>query len=224
MEREVIYDKNQWRLLENFRRRALKVIEILNAAGFKSFIYGSVARGDVNENSDLDILVTSRLPSMVEFILEKSFGELYERLIVQATPVSVPKAHLYVEPLLTVTIPLGSTSPREEEFYKLAGRLDLSGLKKDIRVPGMSKELLLIIPTEKGHIEKPVFGIESYVAKITDVSIETVIERERVLLKRDLHGRTGVFIKYKLSKGESIEAAVRRLMKNPYFRKKMTIP
>ncbi len=221
MEREVIYDTFRWKLLGDFRRKALKVMETLDGAGFKCFIYGSISRGDVSETSDIDILVLSSLPSMVEFTLEKSFGGLYERLIVQATPTSVPKVHLYIEPLLTVTIPLGSTSPREEEFYKLAGMLDLPGLKKGLRVPGMNKELLLIVPNRRGHIEKPVFGIESYVARITGVSIETVRERERVLLKRSLHGRTGVFIKYEISKNESIESAVKKLMKNPYFRKRV---
>ncbi|MEB3774125.1 MAG: DNA polymerase subunit beta, partial [Desulfurococcales archaeon] len=91
-----------------------------------------------------------------------------------------------------------------------------------VRVPGVSKDLNLIIPTPRGHRELEVEGNEAYVARVLGVSIETVMERVRVLTRRRIHGRTGVFIKEPVPPGASIEEVVDRLIREvPAFRRRV---
>ncbi|MEM1600523.1 MAG: DNA polymerase subunit beta, partial [Sulfolobales archaeon] len=81
-------------------------------------------------------------------------------------------------------------------------------------VPGVNKQLILIIPTEFGHVEYPVIGYEGYVAKVVGISVETVRERVEVLSRRDRVGRTGVYLKYFLRADEGFDEALSTLMKN----------
>ncbi|MEM1928042.1 MAG: hypothetical protein QXS85_04840 [Acidilobaceae archaeon] len=65
-------------------------------------------------------------------------------------------------------------------------------------------------------------GREAHVARVLGVSLETVLERVRVLTRRREHGRTGVFLKKELDASTPIEEAVRELVeKNPFFRRKV---
>ena len=57
----------------------------------------------------------------------------------------------------------------------------LSQLKAGVRVAGVDKRLMLIEPTEKGHVESSVIGREEFAAKVLGVSAETVLDRVHAL-------------------------------------------
>ncbi len=214
--REVTYSEKHWELLRRLREEALKIMNCLRNCGLVPLIHGSIARGDVREDSDIDVVIPYVVPPYsIELCLEKCGYHIYGRYIIKATPAHTPKGYIELDPkgLVTVSFPFGALSPREVEFYKFGGSLDAKGLASNMRVPGVSKSLILVIPTETGHKEAPVVGYESYVAKVLGISVDTVLERVRVLTKRDKYGRTGTFIKYVLLPEESFESALRRLIK-----------
>ncbi len=221
--REVYYDEKRWEILRSKRREALKIMEALVRQGLTPIVHGSIARGDVNPKSDIDVFIPFMVPSYrVELALEMAGMKPYKRFIVQATPGHAPKAYIALdeEELRMVSFPLAKLSRNEYEFYKFGGLLDIEGLRKNRRVPGVDKRLILIEPTEYGHKESPVIGRESIVARIVGVSIETVLERVRVLSRRDEIGRTGVFLQYELSPDESFEKALAKLAReNQYVRR-----
>jgi predicted nucleotidyltransferase len=62
------------------------------------------------------------------------------------------------------------------------------------------------------------------VARLLGISVETVIERVRVLTRRREHGRTGVFLKVELNPEDSVEEAVARVAReNPMFRRRLEL-
>jgi len=220
---EHVYDAYQWRLLETKRKLADEIMGALEAGGFQSGIHGSVARGDVEEDSDVDVLVPVTVPSyQIELCLTRRGHRLFSRVVTQATPGHSPKAHMYLNPEETasVTFPLLKFKRLEHEFYRFGGMIDLKGLRSDRRAPGVTKRLTLIEPTEKGHFESQVIGRESEVARIVGVSPDIVKERVRVLTRRDRIGRTGVFLVECLPEGEQFEEALKRIIEsNPAVRR-----
>lgn len=206
--RLVIYDERHWELLKAKRNIAMKILRCLSLRGVQACVHGSLARGDVHEGSDVDVTIMEPVPSfLVELALEACGFTIYSRTIIQATPSHTPKAYLVLDPheLIVVSFPLARLLPREYEFYKWGGVADLPSLEKEVRVPGVSKRLVLIEPTESGHRESPVIGREEEVAKVLGISVDTVRERVRVLTRRDELGRTGVYRKVEVSENESIE-------------------
>ncbi|MHA1186850.1 MAG: nucleotidyltransferase domain-containing protein, partial [Candidatus Heimdallarchaeota archaeon] len=125
---------------------------------------------------------------------------------------------------ITITYPLTSMREREFDFIQFGGSLDYEGLKENKRVPGVDKRLLLIEPTEEGHIESPVVGFESIVAKKIKVSVGLVRERVRILTTRDKVGRTGVYLDHELSPDDNIEGTFKQLMdRDPILRRRANI-
>jgi len=215
--REKIYERAHWKLLRELRAKARKLMDVLESEGLIPSIHGSVVRGDVDKDSDIDVILESVVPSYkVELGLTGHGYEISSRRIVQATPSHSPKAHIYLDPeeLLAVTFPLIPFRTLEWEFYKFGGLLNLPQLRDDLRVPGATKRLTLIEPTPTGHMESAIAGRESEVAKILNVHIEIVHERIRVLKRRDRIGRTGVFLSHQLDAQEQFEAAFRGLLKS----------
>lgn len=212
-EGEEIYDEERWKILREKRERGTAVLEILMRRGIIGFIYGSVARGDVRRESDIDVVILdcSLPPSLIEDMLSGELGEPYYREIIQASPRSVPKCHIHFDEELVVSIPLGTVRMKEREFYKFGGRIGLEEVRNGIRVPGVNKELKLIYPTPSGHLLLPVVGHESAVAKILGIDEASVKERVKVLTKRRVVGKTGLYANYRLMPGESIEEALLRL-------------
>ncbi len=221
--REVTYSREHWKLLQELRSRAAKIMESLEREGLSTIVHGSIARGDIKKNSDIDIVIPYPVPSFkVEIALERYGYNLQKREIVQATPAHAIKAHIYIDERTVVTFPLVELTRTEREFYKFGGELSLKELLKGIRVPGVNKNLLLIIPTSKGHIEMPVMGREPEVAKIIGVSINIVNERVRILTRRDQIGRTGVYLKRELAPNEAFEKVLREIaLKDPAVRRRI---
>ncbi|MEM2020970.1 MAG: nucleotidyltransferase domain-containing protein [Zestosphaera sp.] len=214
--REVVYDSRTWELLSSLRAKAVKVIRALSNCGLNAVVHGSLARGDVTQSSDVDVVVSYLVqPYRVVLCLEGAGFIAHKQYIVKATPAATPKAYIELdaEGREVVSFPLQELSPTEWGFYRFGGVITLQELESGVRVPGVNKNLVLIIPTDRGHLESPVVNHEGYVAFLLGVSINVVHERVRLLLRRDRIGRTGTYLKYVLNAGESFEEALSKLMK-----------
>jgi predicted nucleotidyltransferase len=222
---EIIYTDDVWKLLKEKRGRAIQIIECLSYYNIRSFVHGSVARGSVSQESDIDVIIPYVLSSFsVEFALREGLGinAFQKREIVHATPYHTPKAHITLNDLTVVTFPLTVLRSREHEFYAFGGKLDLDGLKTGKRVPGVDKKLLLIEPSVKGHYECPIIGRESEAARLIGVSMNIVEERVKVLLRRDDIGRTGTYLKRMLQKDEIFEEVFKGIIdSDPVVRRRV---
>ncbi len=220
---EVTYTKVRWQLLSELRSKTIEVMVALERFHLHSIVHGSIARGDVNRTSDIDVFIAEVQNSfIVETALEKALIPVNARLIVQATPNYAMKAHIEVNEKITVSYPLMQMRRVEREFYQFGGEVNLSQLKANIRVPGIDKRLMLIEPTETGHVENSIIGREESAARILGVSAETVLDRVHALMKRDTVGRTGVFVKRELDPDETFELALKKLSENnPAVRRRM---
>lgn len=221
--REVVYSKDRWRLLNMLRKEAINILKPFYMHGIRAVVHGSIARGDVWKGSDIDVFIPYHVPSYkIEVILENSGYKINYKYIVMATPLSSPKAYIVLdnEEKRVISFPLVKLQQREIEFYRFGGLVDLDMLYKNVRVPGVDKRLILIKPTKTGHVEMPVIGYEEEVAKLLGISVDTVLERVRVLSRRDEVGRTGVFLKYILSPEEVFEEVLQDIAaKNPWVRR-----
>ncbi len=217
-EREVVYSPERWRCLREKREKALRIMERLR--DLDPHIYGSVARGDVRKGSDIDIIIPYQVPSyLIELALE---GLISRRRIVMATPWHLIKGHIEIDDETTVTFPLTSPTERELEFYRWGGMVDIEGMKSGLRVPGVNKKLILIVPTERGHIEREVIGRESEVARLLGVSIGTVEGRVKILTRRDSIGRTGIYLDEDVPEWMSFEEALKTIAdRDPNVRRKV---
>ena len=225
---EVYYDEKRWRILREKRRKAIKVMEALRTLNLPVITHGSIARGDVRKDSDVDIVILEppRPFSLVEFYLNSSGLVPFKRVIVQAHPNYTPKVYIYLDEKeeVVVSYPLRPLRPREREFYRWGGELSLNEIKKDVRVPGVDKRLKLILPKSWGHIEYSIIGREGEVSRIISVSIDTVLERIRVLTRRREIGRTGLFIEEEVPSERSIEEIILDISRrNKLFRKAISI-
>ncbi|MEM4702317.1 MAG: nucleotidyltransferase domain-containing protein, partial [Archaeoglobaceae archaeon] len=82
---EVRYDGEKWKILNLKREKAKNLMRKLAENNINSILYGSVARGDVNAKSDIDIFIPQLIPSFrIELALEDF--NILEKRIVQATP------------------------------------------------------------------------------------------------------------------------------------------
>jgi predicted nucleotidyltransferase len=112
----------------------------------------------------------------------------------------------------------------ERDFYRFGGEATLQTLRDNKRVAGVDKRLMLIEPTERGHVESSIVDRENAVAKLLGVSVETVLDRVHALLRRDEVGRTGVFVKRELGSDETFELALQRLVdENPAVRRRLRL-
>jgi predicted nucleotidyltransferase len=219
----VTYDASHWRLLKSLREKTISIFGALATWGNSALVHGSIARGDVDEKSDIDILIpTSVSTQLVEAQLASSGISPYSREITQATPQHSPKAHIYLDPerSASITIPLSEFRRLEFEFYKFGGTASFEDLMRGARRLGCTKRLSLIQPTDDGHMESPIIGRESEVARLLGVSSDIVRERIRVLTRRDAIGRTGVFLRLVVPEGASFEEVVKtEAESNPALRR-----
>ena len=210
----ITYSEDKWDLLEIKRANATKLLEMFVKEGLNPIVYGSIARGDVHESSDIDITFIQQIPSFqVEYILHKNGYENYFREIIMATPLDSIKLYIHLSELESITVPLTKFEKNVIEFYKFGGKITLNELKSENRVAGIDKRLVLIKPNQYGHEETSIIGNEALAAKQVGVSIKTVNERIKVLLRREKYGRTGVYLKRILQLNESTEEAIKQLAK-----------
>lgn len=221
--KEVVYGSTHWALLENLREKAKRIMTALDAFHLHALAHGSIARGDVNKNSDVDVFIAEMQSSfLVETALEKAAVPVNSRLLVQATPNYAMKAHIEVDETTSVSFPLMRMRRVEREFYRFGGEINLNQIKAGTRVTGVDKRLMLIEPTKNGHTESSIIDREEAAAKRLGVSAETVLDRVRALLKRDEVGRTGVFVKRELAADETFELVMKKLAdENPAVRRRM---
>lgn len=221
---EVIYTKERWELLKKFRDKALRIMELLERHGIRAITHGSVARGDVTLQSDIDIVILQTVsPFQVESVLHSAGFSFYSRQIIQATPRHSLKAHIYLDEKTVVTFPLVKLREKEWDFYKFGGLVTIGELKKNIRVPGVDKRLILIEPTSRGHLESSIIGREHEVAKILGVSIDVVKERISILLRRDRTGRTGIYLKRELLSHETFGEVLKKIAdRDPIVRRRIS--
>jgi predicted nucleotidyltransferase len=220
---EVIYDKKRWKLLIELRFKTVQIMETLDKFHLRSIAHGSIARGDVSETSDIDVFLPDPPSSfMIETALDRSGVQVNRRIVVQATPLYAVKGYIEIDKQRCISFPLAKLRPVEKDFYKFGGEASLSMLKKDMRVSGVDKRLMLIEPTSEGHVESAVVGREEAVANLLGVSLNTVLDRVHALLRRDEVGRTGVFIERELSPDETFELVLKKLAdQNPAVRRRL---
>ncbi len=217
----ILYTKSDWALLKIKRDRAAIFLKMFE--GLNPHVYGSIARGNVHKNSDIDIIFTEPIQSFrIEFILNKNGFKHYFREIIMATPKDSIKLYIYLSELESITIPLTKLPKKSLEFYDFGGKISLNELKLGMRVPGIDKRLVLIQPNTQGHDELSIIDNEAVAAKVLGIGIDTILERKKVLLKREKHGKTGVFLKRSLDINESTEEVLKKLSnKKTIIRKKL---
>lgn len=223
--KEVVYDSAHWMLLQKLRGKAVKIMDALAARSLSSAVYGSVARGDVNKKSDVDVIIPYATSShTVELALRMGGLQIFSRRIAQATPSHTPKAHIYLDAVdeTCLTFPLTSFRSLELEFYRFGGFQQVEEIKTEKRVPGCDKRLRLIQPTQTGHVESLIRGREREVARIVGVGVRIVEERIRVLTRRERVGRTGIVFSRDLEEDEVFEEALKQVSDtNPIVRRRL---
>jgi predicted nucleotidyltransferase len=146
----VIYEVERWNLLKEFRQKSKLIMEALKIFHLEPIAHGSIARGDVNKKSDIDIFMPYQSSSfLVETALEKASISINKRLIVQATPTYAMKAYMEIGENTSVSFPLMKMRKVEREFYRFGGEVTLENLRENMRVFGVDKRLMLIEPTKK---------------------------------------------------------------------------
>jgi predicted nucleotidyltransferase len=132
------------------------------------------------------------------------------------------KGYIYLDDLTSVSFPLVEMMPSELLFYDVAGKVDLEGVRSGVRVPGMNKSLVAIIPVDDGHLEYPVELDVEKAAKLMGVRPDALRERVRVLKRRREHGRTGLYKEIELSAEETFSGVLKRLVDtNPYLKRRV---
>lgn len=211
--REVTYSEEDWQRFRSFREDSKQILRVLHEFDIEGFVHGSVARGDVKESSDIDVITFQSIPSYkIELALEEGGFKKFDRKIVMATPWQLPKAHISLGGDKTVSFPLEKPKKLEEEFYQFGGMVGLSKIEREKRVPGVDKRLVLIDPIPDGHAESQTVGREGEIAHRLGVSIDIVRERIQVLTRRDETGKTGIFLERKLSPDESFESVWKEIL------------
>jgi len=222
---EVTYSEKHWKLLQRLREEAVEIMAPLEKASLNCVTHGSIARGDVSANSDIDVFIPNPSGSfLIESAVERAGLTVNQRILVQATPSYAAKGYIELDPQRVVSFPLMKMRSLERDFYRFGGEVTLQTLKEKKRAVGVDKRLMLIEPTDQGHIESSIVGRENAVAKLLNVSVETVLDRVHALLRRDEVGRTGVFIKRELGPDETFEMVLQRLVdENPAVRRRLKL-
>ena len=222
---EIVYNKKHWSLLKELRSEAVKIMEILDQSHLHSIAHGSIARGDVSDKSDIDVFLPDPPSSfIIENALQNTGVSVNRRILLQATPLYAIKGYIEIDKQRCISFPLAKLRPVERDFYKFGGEASLSLLKKEMRVSGVDKRLMLIEPTLEGHVESTIVGREEAVAGLLGISVSTVLDRVRTLLRRDKTGRTGVFIERELLPNETFEMVLKKLVdQNPAVRRRLKL-
>jgi predicted nucleotidyltransferase len=218
-----IYDEEDWSLFKTLRRETRRMVKPLTETHIDPIVYGSVARGDVSSNSDIDVFIPNPpSPTLIESALLRKGFTTSKREIIQATPNYAVKGYIYLDEDRSYSFPLMKMRASESEFYGFAGKVDRFQLLSKIRVAGVNKELMLIEPTETGHVESEIRGRVGIVAKKLNIDVRIVRERIRTLERREEYGRTGIFVERVLDYDESFGQVMEELRKEyPGIRRRL---
>src|SRR4030042_2523222 len=105
--KELICSSAHWALLGELREKATRIMTALESFRLHTLVHGSIARGDVNKKSDVDVFITDPSSSfLVETALEKAGMPVSARLLVQATPNYAMKAHIELDDNTSVSFTL----------------------------------------------------------------------------------------------------------------------
>jgi len=222
---EIHYNEQHWQQLKTLRSKAINLMNILERANIATITHGSLARGDVTAKSDIDIFLPNPPSSfLIETTLERTTTSANRRLIIQATPYYAIKGYIEIDKQQTISFPLVKMRQIERDFYRFGGEITLLMLKENRRIAGVDKRLMLIEPTNKGHIESNIIGREEQTAKLLSISLETVFDRVHALLRRDKIGRTGVFVEKELTPDETFEMSLKKLAETkPEVRRRINL-
>ena len=220
---EIRYEEGRWSLLRSLRDDAFQMMRPLTDRHLQPLAYGSIARGDVKLGSDVDIFVpATSSPTIIEATIEAAGYTPISREIIQATPTYAAKGYIHIKENRSYSFPLVELRPREQEFYGFAGTATFLQVQEGIRVSGVDKRLMLIEPTESGHIETPIQGREGDIAKKLGIGAAVIRDRVRILTRRDRVGRTGVYLKRSLSPNETFGDIYHKLGKTrPPLRRRL---
>src|SRR4030042_3362431 len=143
--KEVSYSSARWKLLKESREKATRIMTALESFRLRTLVYGSIARGDVNKNSDIDVFLAEPPSSfLVETALERTQLPVNTRLLVQAPPNYAMNAYIEIDARTSVSFPLMRMRRVEREFYKFGGEVNINQLKAGIRVAGVAKRRLFM--------------------------------------------------------------------------------
>ncbi len=215
------YNKDEKKLLTQLRKLSVFYLTKLIESGIKAFVHGSVARGDISQSSDVDIHIPFLIPSFRLEIIEE-FRNI-DRRIIMGTPNSTIKGLLMVDKKISLTFPLTSPTERETDFYRFSGIVSLHQILDGHRVPGVTKQLILIEPMNAGYWYSSLLRNKKTAMSQLRVSQRIVDERIRVLTRRDKIGRTGLLLDYSLSPDTNFEQALHHLKsQNPIVRNRIS--
>ncbi len=218
------YDEGHWNNLKRLRAQAIPILQVLHDHQLTGNVFGSVARGDVSETSDLDIFISEFVPSFkVDLALKMANFEIIGKDISMATPSSVIKGTYYLGDDISISIRLTEFTSSPFQFYIFSGYVNLKELLEEKRVPGVSKALLVIEPTKEGHKAYSLLGNEYEARTLLNIEEKMLEERIRVLTKRDKYGRTGLFFKEDIHPDESFEEKLQEFAaKNSLIRRRLS--
>ncbi|MFX0084917.1 MAG: nucleotidyltransferase domain-containing protein [Candidatus Hodarchaeota archaeon] len=203
------YTEEEKQILSELRERALEILHTLENNSIHAFVHGSIARGDISQTSDIDIYIPIKVPSY-QIDLVDEFAKA-DRQIIMGTPNSVIKAVLTKHDGVSISFPLSQPKERESEFYKFSGLLYLEDLLQERRIAGVNKKLLLIEPEGEGYWKSSVHANRKRTIEILGLSQRIIDERIRVLERRDIIGRTGMFLDYNLHPNENFDQALKKI-------------
>jgi len=184
--REVIYTEGHFKMLRAMRQEAMKVMSSLEARGVVSFLHGSAARGDVNSRSDIDIVAMDVIPSYKVELALSDIG--YEPLARFVT-------------MATPSHALKATIQLRNNIVVTFPLVKLKTLEHEFYKFGGICSLSDVMGQRRTR------GVDKRLL---------IRERERVLLRRDASGRTGVYLKKQVPPDESIEGWAERIIRqNP---------
>ena len=131
---EVVYSGRHWEMLGEQRARAISIMRPLHDSHIHCAVYGSIARGDTSDGSDIDVFIpTPPSPTMIEAVLESSGIRYRERQIIQATPSYAAKGYIIIDDLNGYSFPLVDMRSNEAEFTKFAGQASFIDLQNYTR-------------------------------------------------------------------------------------------
>ncbi|UCE13812.1 MAG: nucleotidyltransferase domain-containing protein [Candidatus Heimdallarchaeota archaeon] len=203
------YSEEEKRVFSTLRIKAVNVLCVLEQTGINAFVHGSVARGDITSASDVDIHIPVRIPSYQLDIIEDF--KFADRRILMGTPNSTIHGVMSTHDNITISFPLSSPNEREHEFYRFSGFLYARDIQQNNRIPGVTKQLLLIEPKGDGYWISSISTNKQRAIKVLSLSQRIIDERIRVLERRDNIGRTGVLLDYSLSPDENFELCLKQI-------------